>query len=200
MFIQVIQGEATDRAELHAMLDRWASDVAPTTTGWLGTTAGVTAAGSFVAIARFESAEAARRNSERPEQDQWWTQASKLFHGEVVFRDSLEAEEFLQGGSDQAGFVQVITGQTNDSARLRELNEQYAQYAHLRPDLIGGVIALHEDGLFTQAAYFTSVAEARAAEGQEPPEEMKAVMDEETDLIAGIAYIDLDEPWLYSPR
>ena len=200
MFIQVIQGQVTDRDELKTMIDRWASDVAPTATGWLGTTAGVTAGGAFVALARFESEEAARRNSDRPEQDEWWAQTSKLFDGEVTFRDSIEVEEFLRGGSDDAGFVQVITGQARDVDRIKELNEQYGQYAHLRPDLIGGVIALHVDALFTQAAYFTSEAEARAAESQEPPEEVKAVMDEENDLISSIAYIDIDQPWLYSPR
>jgi len=200
VFIQVIQGQVTDRDELKTMIDRWVSDVAPTATGWLGTTAGVTAGGSFVALSRFESEEAARRNSERSEQDQWWAETSKLFDGEVTFRASIEVEEFLRGGSDDAGFVQVITGQARDVDRIKELNEQYGQYAHLRPDLIGGVIALHDDALFTQAAYFTSEAEARAAESQEPPDEVKAVMDEENDLISSIAYIDIEEPWLYSPR
>jgi CRISPR/Cas system CMR-associated protein Cmr5 small subunit len=200
MFIQVIQGQALDRDEVKAMVSRWVSDVAPTGTGWLGTTAGVTAGGAFVALARFESEEAARRYNDRPEQDQWWAETSKLFDGEVTVRDSIEAEEFLRGGSDDAGFVQVITGQARDLAKMRALNEQYAQYAHLRPDLIGGVVAIHENGLFTQAAYFTSEAEARAAESKEPPEEMKAVMDEENDLIQGLAYIDLEQPWLHSPR
>jgi hypothetical protein len=191
MFIQVMQGQVTDRDEVHGMLDRWASDVAPSASGWLGTTAGVTAGGAFVALVRFESEEDARRNSDRPEQDQWWAQTSKLFDGEVTFRDSIEVHEFLRGGSDDAGFVQVITGQARDVERMKELNKQYKQYADLRPDLIGGVIALHEDKLFTQAAYFTSEAEARAAEGQEPPEE--------NDLIQSIAYIDIEEPWLYAP-
>ncbi len=200
MFIQVIQGQVTDRDEAKAMVGRWASDVAPTGTGWLGTTAGVTPGGAFVAVARFESEEVARRYNDRPEQDQWWTETSKLFDGEVTVRDSIEVEEFLQGGSDEAGFVQVITGQARDVDRIKELSQQYGQYAHLRPDLIGGVIALHAEGLFTQAAYFTSEAEARAAESQEPPEEVKAVMDEENDLISSLAYIDIDEPWLLSPR
>ncbi len=200
MFIQVIQGQVLDRDEVKAMVGRWASDVASTGTGWLGTTAGVTAGGAFVALARFESEEDARRYNERPEQDEWWAQTSKLFDGEVTVRDSIEVDEFLRGGSDDAGFVQVITGQARDVDRMKELNQQYKQYADLRPDLIGGVIVLHEDKLFTQAAYFTSEAEARAAEGQEPPEEVKAVLDEENDLIQSIAYIDLEEPWLYAPK
>jgi hypothetical protein len=200
VFIQVMQGQVADRGEVHGMLDRWASDLAPAASGWLGTTAGVTAGGAFVALARFESEEDARRNSDRPEQSQWWDQTSRLFDGEVTFRDSIEVEEFLRGGSDDAGFVQVITGQARDVDRMKELNQQYKQYADLRPDLIGGVIVLHADKLFTQAAYFTSEAEARAAEGQEPPEEVKAVLDEENDLIQSIAYIDLEEPWLYAPK
>jgi hypothetical protein len=200
MFIQVIQGQALDREALKSQLDRWVGDIAPSAEGWLGTTAGVTSGGQFVALARFESEDAARRNSGRPEQDQWWAETAKLFDGEVTFRDSLEAEEFLKGGSDDAGFVQVITGQTRDLDKMRALNEQYGQYAHLRPDLIGGVVAIHQDKLFTQAVYFTSEAEARAAEKEQPPEEMKAVVDEENDLVQGLAYIDIEEPWLYSPR
>jgi hypothetical protein len=199
VFIQVVQGQVTDRDEVHDRLDRWASDVAPSATGWLGTTAGVTAGGAFVALTSFESEEAARRNSERSEQDQWWDQTAKLFDGEVTVRDSIEVNEFLQGGSDDAGFVQVLTGQARDVDRMKELNEQYGEYGHLRPDLIGGVIVLHADKLFTQAAYFSSEAEARAAERKEPPEELEAVMDEENDLISSIAHIDLVEPWLYAP-
>ena len=199
MFIQVIQGQVLDRDEVKAMVGRWASDVASTGTGWLGTTAGVTASGAFVALARFESEEDARRYNDRPEQDEWWAQTSKLFDGEVTVRDSIEVDEFLRGGSDDAGFVQVITGQARDVDRMKEINEQYGEYGHLRPDLIGGVIVLHADKLFTQATYFSSEAEARAAERKEPPEELEAVVDEENDLISSIAHIDLEEPWLYAP-
>ena len=200
MFIQVIQGQVRDRDEVKARVGRWASDVASTGTGWLGTTAGVTAAGAFVAVARFESEEDARRYNDRPEQDEWWAETSKLFDGEVTVRGSVGVDEFLRGGSGDAGFVQVITGQVRHVDRLKELNQQYQKYADLRPDLIGAVIVLHEDNLFTQAAYFTSEAEARAAEGQQPPEEVKAVLDEENDLIQGIAYIDLKDPWFSTPQ
>jgi hypothetical protein len=48
----------------------------------------VTDDGRFVGLARFESEEAARRNSGRPEQGRWWMETSKLFTGEVAFRDS----------------------------------------------------------------------------------------------------------------
>ena len=38
-------------------------------------------------VARFESREAAMRNSERPEQGDWWERCSKLFTGDVTFHD-----------------------------------------------------------------------------------------------------------------
>src|ERR671922_1046980 len=90
VFVQVIQGQVADAQQARAALDRWAREVAPGATGWLGSTAGVTEDGRFVALARFESEEAARRNSNRPEQDRWWAETSKLFTGEVTFLDSTE--------------------------------------------------------------------------------------------------------------
>ena len=81
MFVQVIQGKATDVDEVRAQLDRWLTEVAPGAIGWLGSTMGATGDGRFIALARFESEEAARQNSARPEQDAWWQQAVKLFEG-----------------------------------------------------------------------------------------------------------------------
>lgn len=200
MFIQVIKGRVTDRAELKAMLDRWMDEQAPHAVGWLGSTSGVTADGTFIALARFESAEAARANSERPEQHQWWMETSKLFAGDVTFHDCKETEKFLRGGSDEAGFVQIMQGRATDVARLRELNREMDQYAGFRPDLIGGMVALHGDGGYTEAAYFTSEAEARKGEQIEPPAAIKALLDEEMSLVQDLTYYDLPEPWLTSPR
>jgi len=70
MFVQVIRGQATDPQELRGALDTWSEQLAPGAMGWLGSTAGVTDDGQFVGIARFESEDAARRNSDRPEQHQ----------------------------------------------------------------------------------------------------------------------------------
>src|SRR5262245_26040664 len=103
MFVQVIRGQVSDEAEVRAALDRWLADLAPGATGWLGSTAGVTDDGELVAIARFHSEEAARRNSDRPEQDQWWTETSKLFTGEVTFADSTNVVVDLTGDPDTAG-------------------------------------------------------------------------------------------------
>jgi hypothetical protein len=49
MFVQVIKGRVADPARVKAALDRWAEELAPGAEGWLGTTAGVTEDGRFVA-------------------------------------------------------------------------------------------------------------------------------------------------------
>ena len=71
MVEQVIQGRTSDEAGLRAALDRWVEELAPGSIGWLGSTEGVTDDGTFIGVARFESAEAARRNSDRPEPGRW---------------------------------------------------------------------------------------------------------------------------------
>ena len=202
MFIQVIQGHVSDKDEIRAALDRWEQTVAPGAIGYLGSTSGVADDGTFISLARFESPEAARRNSDRPQQHDWWMETAKLFSGDVAFHDCKEVVTFGQGGSDDAGFVQVMQGRVRDVDRMRELNEQYeaAGGDTFRPDVIGGVVAMHGDGGYTNAIYFTSEAEAREGEKKEAPAELKQLMDEEMSLHEGdLTFIDLHEPWLRSP-
>jgi hypothetical protein len=70
-----------------------------------------------------------------------------------------------------------------------------------RPEIIGGTIALHGDGGFTQAVYFTSEEAAREGERKEPTPELKALLYEDMALNEGdLVYFDLRDPWLHSPR
>jgi hypothetical protein len=202
VFVQVIQGQASDAGKVRAALDRWAQELAPGATGWLGSTAGVTEDGRFIALARFESEEAARRNSDRPEQDRWWAETSKLFTGEATFRDSNDVVVDVTGEPDEAGFVQVIQGRSSDPARARELmGDDTPDWAQFRPDVIGSVAVEHDGGAYTMALYFTSEEEAREGERKEPPPELKAQMEEMDALSVGEPeFFDLKQPWLYSPR
>src|SRR5690348_2273573 len=104
MFVQVLRGQVSDPEQVRDALGRWMEQLADGATGWLGSTAGVTEDGRFIALARFESEQAARRNSDRPEQNQWWMETSKLFTGEVTFRDSSDVTVDVAGEPDKAGF------------------------------------------------------------------------------------------------
>src|SRR4051812_36707219 len=103
MFMQVIQGQVIDAEEMRRAMDRWVAELAPGAKGWLGSTGGVTEDGRFIATARFESEDAARANSDRPEQGMWWSQAEKSL-SDVVFHDCSDVMLINGGGSDRAGF------------------------------------------------------------------------------------------------
>jgi hypothetical protein len=202
MFVQVIQGQVSDAGQARAALDRWVQELAPGATGWLGSTAGVTEDGRFIALARFESEEAARRNSDRPEQDQWWSETAKLFTGEATFRGSSDVTIDLIGEPDDAGFVQVIQGRGSDPDRARELMAQdSSEWAAFRPDIIGSVGVGHDGGAYTMVLYFTSEEAAREGERKEPPPELKAQMEEMGKLnVEEPEFFDLKHPWLSSPK
>lgn len=202
MFVQVIQGQVVDAEPVRAAMDQWVAQLAAGATGWLGSTAGVTEDGRFIALARFESVAAAQANSERPEQDQWWSQTARLFTGEPTFQDSTDVMLDLVGNPDDAGFVQIIQGRGTDSDRARELmSHDSDEWSAFRPDIIGTVAVGHDEGAYTMAAYFTSEQAAREGERKEPPPKLKAQMEELSKLSIGEPeYFDLKQPWLYSPR
>jgi hypothetical protein len=201
MFVQVIRGHVSDPAQLRAANERWLRDLAPGAEGWLGATIGVSAQGEFVALARFESEEAARRNSERPEQDAWWSETAKLFDGDITFSESTDVVAEVIGNPDEAGFVQVMQGRGTDTARAQELmREHSAEWASFRPDILANLSLAHADGAYTVAIYFTSEAEAREGERKEPPPELQEQMAEMEKLSLGEPeFIDLKDPWISSP-
>jgi hypothetical protein len=201
MFVQVIKGRTADPAGLRAALDRWMQDLAPGAIGWLGSTAGVTEDGRAIAVARFESEESARRNSERPEQDQWWRETARVFEGEATFLDSSDVTVDLQGDPDRAGFVQIMQGRSTDPDRAKQLMSQDSdKWAAFRPDVLGSLSIAHQGGAYTMVMYFTSEAEAREGERKEIPPELKATMDEMDKLSTGeVEFFDLKEPQIVSP-
>src|SRR6478672_12582960 len=96
MFAQVIRGRVSNPELVEETFARWSKELAPGAKGWLGTTGGVTDDGQLFIMVRFESVEAARANSERPEQDKFWLETSKQLEGEPTFKDSTDVtvEEF----------------------------------------------------------------------------------------------------------
>lgn len=200
MFIQVIQARTDDPAGLRRQLDRWRDELAAGATGWLGSTVGVTADGEVIGFARFESEEAARANSDRPEQGQWWAETEKFLSGPATFHDTTEVDVYGRGGSDDAGFVQAMQGRITDLERARQIDAEAAKVLpEARPDLLGTTRARYGDGEFTDLAYFTSEAEARAGEAKELPEEFAGVFGEWQEVVQIERFLDLTDPWTYSP-
>jgi hypothetical protein len=197
MFVQVIEGRVSDRSGLRRRMDNWNSELRPGAAGFLGSTAGVTDDGHAIAFARFDSAAAAKANSDRPEQGRWWAETEKYFDGPVTFSDSEDVQTFLGGGSDDAGFVQVMKGGA-DRGQMREIDQAFEQHApSWRTDILGVLRVWTGPDTYIEAAYFTSEADAREGEKKEPPPELAAQMGEFEAMTANIEFLDIREPWLY---
>lgn len=200
MFVQVIEGHVVDVERLRTQLERWKEELMPAAEGFLGGSAGVTDDGTYVAMARFVSEEAARVNSQRLEQDAWWKETAGCFEGDVSFRDTTDVDLLGGGGSDDAGFVQVVQGSATEPQRLKALSNQIMpELRQHRPDILGSVRAWHHNGEFTQFAYFTSETEARAGEAKELPAELQHRRNEAFGLMENLQFLDLRETWLITP-
>lgn len=199
MYIQVIEGKTNDPGALYERLDIWERDLMPGAIGYLGSTGGCTASGDFILVARFESRDAAQRNSDRPEQSAWWAETETLFDGPARFHDSDDVQLMEHGELDSAHFVQVMEGHYSDRNRLIEIErEADPMLARLRPELLGAITVYFQDDEFTEVAYFTSEEEARRGESEPMPAEFASTFAEWERLAKVERYIDIADPRLTS--
>lgn len=198
MFIQIIQGRCTRQDELRAHAETWRDDLGPGATGWLGGTYGFTDDDQFVGIVRFESKEAAMANSARPEQGAWAERFMALMDGPVEFHDCDDVTLMMDGGSDSAGFVQVIRGRVSDPDRLKALMADTEMLHEARPDILGATLAFEDDGTFTETIAFTTEAEAREGERREMPDMPADVRETPETAMQGATFYDLHRPWFAS--
>ena len=196
MYVQVIRGRTSNADALTAQGEKWAEEVGPGAIGFLGVTSGVTADGEAVTIARFEDEASAQANAQRPEQSAWWSEMEQLYDGPPSFAGSSDVHLLLGGGSNDAGFVQVMEGTISDpdaAAAFEQATEGVLREA--RPDLLGSIRVNHGDGRYTEAAYFTSEADARSGEQAQPPEDLEG-MKEYLENLTIERYLDLSDPVL----
>src|SRR5687768_8643115 len=197
MFAQVIQGKVKDEGGLRKQLDVWDADLKPGAEGFIGSTSGITEDGTLIMIARFESPEAAKKNSDRPEQGAWWAETEKHL-SDVSFVDSTDVQIQTPGDPGKAGFVQIITGKVTDIDKMKALDAEMGEkMAQLRPDILGSMNVVHPDNeSFHSAIYFTSEAEARKYEAQAPAPGEKNPGEEYQKLMTDMAFFDIRDPQL----
>jgi len=195
MFVQVIKGHTDDPSALQHQLERWRNELKPTAVGFLGSTGGIADDGTAIIVARFADAASAKTNSDRPEQGRWWDETAACFDTEPTFRDSTDTTPLFEGGSDRAGFVQVMEGRVADRAKAEafESPEMLEQLRAVRPDLLGGLRVWFDDGTFVDVAYFTSEDDARKGESSE---EFQGPSEDYNALFEDMTFIDLRRPQL----
>ena len=201
MFIQIIQGRATNPPGIRRDLGRWQRLLAADADGWLGSTAGITEDGWSITVVRFASEAHARRNSNRPEQREWWRDASQHL-ARVAVHDAPKVHTYRDGGADQAGFVQVIQGHSDDLERMASLGrDQEEVLAREAPHILGVTVAEHADrpGDFTQILYYTSEQDARRFEQERSAEDDEPVLEQLRSLMTDLRCFDLRDPQMLSP-
>ena len=104
----------------------------------------------------------------------------------------------FDGGSDSAGFVQVMEGNITDRAKAEALEtpEMMNELRVARPDLLGSLRVWFAGGRFVEAAYFTSEKDARKGETSA---EFSGPQQQYTDLFGEMSFTDLPNPILTSP-
>jgi len=196
VFIQVIHGKTSHGDELQSLAETWRDESGVDAVGYLGGTYGVTGDGDFLGIVRFTSHDDAMANSARPETGAFAEKMSALMDGPVEFHDCDDTMMFLDGGSDQAGFVQVICGKVDDPSRIKAMLADTTTLHEMRPEIIGGTLAIEDDGSFIETVSFRDEDAARQGEKMEPPAEVREQL---SSMMAGATFYDLHHPWFESP-
>lgn len=198
MFIQMVQGRCSRQDEMRALVDDWSATMADRP-GWLGGTYGFTDDGRFLGVVRFDSAEACRESAAQPDAALWWASAASLCDGACEVHESGDVTMMLDGGSDDAGFVQVMTGRVGDADRIRHLvsDEMSSMLHQARPEILGATMAIEADGHFVETIAFTDEDSARRGEQLEMPDDVR---EEIGAAMADVAYADLHRPWFASHR
>jgi hypothetical protein len=199
VFAQVITGTVTDRDGFDREATRWRDELRPGATGYLGSTMGVTDDGALFLMARFESEDDAKANSERPEQGEWWAAAEKTL-SDVSFFESSDVVFMGGGGDDAAGFVQVMFGRILDEgaydsmmAKMQAVEPKMKAY---RPDVLGGVTVRSGDR-YVDVVYFESEALAREGESKPVPDDIQAEFADMDRAFEVERYLDLTSPTMW---
>ncbi len=196
MFVQIIEGRTSDPQAFVAAGEAWDAEVRPGAVGFLGVTAGTTADGKAFTLARFEDEASARANSDRPEQGAWFEKhLASAYEAPPTFTESSDTTEFFGGGSNDAGFVQVMKSTGVDRQKIEEMDTVFEKFADARPDVIGGLRVWTGADNCIDVMYFTSEAEARKGEQAPMPEEMQQAM-QDFEGMGQTEYLDLVDPHL----
>jgi hypothetical protein len=199
VFIQMVQGRCSRPDEMRGIVDGWCNAMADRP-GWLGGTYGFTDDERFVGVVRFDSQSACRECADAPDAPMWWAAADELFDGSAEIHESEDVSMMLDGGSDSAGFVQVMKGRVGDADKFRHFmtdTEVTSMLHQTRPEIIGATLAMEDDGTFVETIAFTDEDSAREGEQLEMPEEMQQDFES---AMTDVEYIDLHRPWFATHR
>ena len=96
---------------------------------------------------------------------------------------------------DQAGFVQIIRGKSDDPDALRAMMSDTELLHQMRPDIIVRMLAIEPNGNFTETVAFTDETSARRGEQLEMPDDAR---DQMAAAMHDLSFVDLHHPFFAS--
>jgi hypothetical protein len=199
MFVLKVEARTTKADALRKHVLTWPTEVGKRATGWLGNTAGVSPEGDFILLMRFVSEEAAWITMDLPENTRWWQVCGRHLDTKPVFTGSTDVTAILSGGSDDAAAVRITRGRA-DTNRFRDsLSQLETLAAKERTDVIGGIVAWHDEERFTEVLYLKSKDFATSRQVAAAAAPLRRLIDDHQAAMTDPAVLDLTEPWLMSP-
>ena len=89
----------------------------------------------------------------------------------------------------------MIRGKVDDPVTMKKMMTDTEQLHEMRPDIIGGTLAIEEDGTFIETIAFTDEESARRGEQTAMPEDVRRAMES---AMHDVSYADLHHPWFAS--
>jgi hypothetical protein len=198
MFVLKVEARTTQPDALRKHVLTFPAEVGRHATGWLGNTAGVSPDGDFILLMRFESEEAAWITMDLPENTRWWEICGQHLDTKPAFIGSTDVTGILSGGSDEAAAVRVIRGRASQGFR-DSLQQLGAIPRDERTDVIGGIVAWHDEDQFTEVLYLKSKDFTTSRQPATAAAPFRRLLDDHDASIQGASVLDLKEPWLMSP-
>jgi hypothetical protein len=194
VFIQMVEGACREQDDMRMLVEEWCGRMADEP-GWLGGTYGFTDDDRFIGVGRYESAAAWKQCCAAADAGMWWAAAAEMFDSAPEIHQSEDVMMMLDGGSDAAGFVQVMRGKVGNPDKLRRImtdQDMTSMLHQARPEIIGATLLIEDDGSFTETISFTDEDSARKGEAMNMPAEVAADLQE---AMAEVNYYDLHNPW-----
>lgn len=194
MFVRVIRARVVAKPLLRNAWDQLGHALAEQP-GWRCMTAGTGRASDFIGTIEFSDPVTAHAAWSDRSVARWVGELERTLDS-LDITDSEEAEIVLGGAREDARFVQIIEGSTEDKPRWRAINEAMQEVMRTnRPEVLAATVVWSEDR-FLETVYFTSEQDAREGESQEFPGGMEGLFNELMDLVRDMSYLDLRSPWL----
>lgn len=196
MFVRLMQGACAYADTARLQWDDWVV-LARAAPGWLGSTGGISSAGTFLLLSRYESQEAARHHADTAPYGAWLAATPGWLDEAPTIRETGDVSLVGDPEPLAAGFLQIMRARVVDREGFEAVEEGLAgAFTAHRPDFTGGYRAWLPDDEVWAVDYFTSEADARAGEARPPPEDLQAGFEQWTAFLEEVRWHDVADPWI----